>query len=74
MRRFVMTIGFGLVLFGASVASAQEQAPTQKEASPAQAPTQKDTAPVQAPTQKDMVQKGASPVQAPSVREPRVRG
>lgn len=63
MRRFVMTIGCGLVLFGTTlVASAQEkQAPVQK---PVQAPTQK-MAPVQAPTQKPIQTAVQKPTQKP---------
>lgn len=66
MRRFLLTIGCGLAMFGTTVASAQEkqapaQAPVQK---PVQAPTQK-MAPVQAPTQKPIQSAAQKPTQKP---------
>ena len=67
MRKFVATAGCMLILFAlTTVASAQEQAPVQKDAT--QAPVQKEVAPVQAPTQKPTqapTQKDLKPVQKP---------
>ena len=71
MRRFMMTLGGTLLVFGTTLAaSAQDKAPAQAPGKPAQAPVQtpakapEKQAPAQAPTQKvTPVQK---PVQAPT--------
>jgi hypothetical protein len=74
MRRFTMILGCALVVFSATLVSAQEQKPAQAPAqapagkavqAPAQAPAQKAVqAPVQAPVQK--VSPAQKPVQAPA--------